>query len=199
MGDTGRLRRAQHRRRSGGLIGVLAFVAVAVTACGSATDVDPLSGAVDADSPNGQGAAASGVEDGTATTPEPGSSGEQASTDTASDPETPLPSEPGGDAGRWTAALAASVEFDSDAFAEIKPGGPRDVDPRRFRQLIDRDRIVPVYDPLIVSADQTGFTPDELVLGVALNGESRAYAVGMMRSREIANDELGGVPLLVTW
>lgn len=43
---------------------------------------------------------------------------------------------------------AAAVQLDVDAFAEIKPGGPRDVDPRRFRQLIGRDRIVPIYEPL---------------------------------------------------
>ena len=111
----------------------------------------------------------------------------------------PLTPDPAVDTGQPFAAAAAAVEFDAEAFARITPGGPREVDPSRFRQLIGRDVIVPIYDPLIVSAAEAGFTPDELVMGVALNGESRAYSVGMMRSREIANDELGGVPLLVTW
>ena len=30
-------------------------------------------------------------------------------------------------------------------------------------------------------------------MGVVLNGEARAYPVSQMRSREIANDELGGI------
>jgi hypothetical protein len=94
---------------------------------------------------------------------------------------------------------AAAVQLDVDAFAEIKPGGPRDVDPRRYRQLIGRDRIVPIYEPLIISAADTVTTPEELVMGVILNGEARAYPVSQMRSREIANDELGGIPILVTW
>ena len=89
---------------------------------------------------------------------------------------------------------AAAVQLDVDAFAEIKPGGPRDVDPRRFRQLIGRDRIVPIYEPLIISPAETVTTPEELVMGVVLNGEARAYPVSQMRSREIANDELGGIP-----
>jgi len=94
---------------------------------------------------------------------------------------------------------AAAVQLDVDAFAEIKPGGPRDVDPRRFRQLLGRDHIVPIYEPLIISPSETPTTPEELVMGVVLNGEARAYPVGQMRSREIANDELGGIPILVTW
>ena len=102
-------------------------------------------------------------------------------------------------AGRQWAGGADAGELDAEAVAGVTPGGPRDVDPRRFRQLIDRDVIVPIYDPRVVSAAESGFNPDELVMGVALNGESRAYPVSMMRFREIANDEVGGIPILVTW
>lgn len=122
-----------------------------------------------------------------------------APTESAIEPDvTPSP-DPEGGGSQHFAAAAASVEFDVEAFAAINPGGPRDVDPNRFRQLLGRDHIVPIYDPLVVSHEEAGLFSDELVMGVALNGEARAYPVGMMRSREIANDELGGVPLLVTW
>ena len=39
----------------------------------------------------------------------------------------------------------------------------------------------------------------ELVIGVSINEESRAYPIRTLRFREIANDELGGTPILVTW
>ena len=42
-------------------------------------------------------------------------------------------------------------------------------------------------------------TPDELVLGLSINGESKAYSIPMLSSHEIVNDVVGGVPLAVTW
>lgn len=44
--------------------------------------------------------------------------------------------------------------------------------------------------------------PDELVLGVTLGGESRAYPINALNhspARKVLNDILGGEPLLVTW
>ena len=44
-------------------------------------------------------------------------------------------------------------------------------------------------------------TENELVLGVELNGESRAYPINMLTGpdREIINDRLGGVAIAATW
>ncbi len=39
----------------------------------------------------------------------------------------------------------------------------------------------------------------DLVIGVAINGESKAYPVGTLNFREMVNDVVGGVPILVTW
>ena len=36
-------------------------------------------------------------------------------------------------------------------------------------------------------------------MGVTINGESKAYPVGMLNFRETVIDEVGGVPILVTW
>lgn len=43
--------------------------------------------------------------------------------------------------------------------------------------------------------------PDELVLGVEVNGVARAYPINMLTGpqREIVNDELGGQPIAATW
>jgi hypothetical protein len=44
-------------------------------------------------------------------------------------------------------------------------------------------------------------TENELVLGVELNGEARAYPINMLTGpdREIINDRLGGVAIAATW
>lgn len=190
------------QRKPGALLGVLAFLAIAAVACGSGAAGELVSSASDpsSDAPSGRNApgqpeaivqAVAPVNEDAALAVEQALSGEGVDPDALPSPD------PDGDAGQRIAA--ASEEFDAEAFARITPGGPRNVDPSRFRQLIGRDVIVPVYDPLVVSAAESGFSPGELVMGVALNGESRAYAVSMMRSREIANDEVGGIPILVTW
>ena len=69
------------------------------------------------------------------------------------------------------------------------------------RDRIPRDAINPVYSPKFVSPHELGaaLLPDELVMGLSVDGDARAYPVGIMRIREMVNDVVGGVPLLVTW
>ena len=40
---------------------------------------------------------------------------------------------------------------------------------------------------------------DALVLGLSINGDSRAYYVPSLSAVEIVNDTVGGQPLAVTW
>jgi len=82
---------------------------------------------------------------------------------------------------------------------QLNPDGPKLVDMRQFRQLLDLDAIRPIYDPTINTPDELDLDSGELVIGVSINGESRAYPIRTLRFREIANDELGGTPILVTW
>lgn len=69
----------------------------------------------------------------------------------------------------------------------------------RWNQLLARDAIFPVYNPEFAPAHAAPYDDNELVIGVALNGEAKAYAIGPLNSREMVNDMLGGVPILVTW
>ena len=41
--------------------------------------------------------------------------------------------------------------------------------------------------------------PEEKVLGFTLNGVSRAYPIRIMSHHELVNDEIGGIPYLVSW
>ncbi len=58
-------------------------------------------------------------------------------------------------------------------------------------------------DLAIVAADKVGdqIKPHELVLGVVVNKEARAYPINMMTGpqREIFNDKLGGKVIAATW
>lgn len=68
-----------------------------------------------------------------------------------------------------------------------------------FSPLLPFDGIPPVYDPKFASAAEAPLHDDELVIGIALGGEAKAYPITVLRYREMVNDELGGVPILVTW
>ena len=65
--------------------------------------------------------------------------------------------------------------------------------------LIPRDSIKPIYEPTFISAAEAGLKEADLVIGLSLNGDSRAYPVHILRRREMVNDVVGGVPILATW
>ena len=67
--------------------------------------------------------------------------------------------------------------------------------------LLPKDGIPAILDPTFISAAEAWdqYLPDEAVLGVSINGEHRAYSVPYLSSREIVNDELGGVAIAATW
>ena len=68
-------------------------------------------------------------------------------------------------------------------------------------------QVVPPFDPITdapfmaVSKVTDQVLDSELVLGLELNGEARAYPINMLTgpSREIINDTLGGVHIAATW
>lgn len=71
--------------------------------------------------------------------------------------------------------------------------------PDGFRQLLPRDAIKPVYDPTFAPAAQITWPAATDVIGVELNGETKAYPVNFLTGRELVIDELGGIPILVSW
>jgi hypothetical protein len=68
-----------------------------------------------------------------------------------------------------------------------------------WSQLLPRDGILPIYDPEFALAGHAPYDDNELVIGVEINGEAKAYAIGPLNGREMVNDVVGGVPVLVTW
>lgn len=56
-------------------------------------------------------------------------------------------------------------------------------------------------DPEIVAADSVDIGAGDLVMGVVINGEARAYPVNYMNGpyNEVVNDELGGQAIAPSW
>ncbi len=82
-----------------------------------------------------------------------------------------------------TPAAQLEVEFDPDGL-RIGPGS-------RFAVL---------NDPAVIPGTQASWlTSDELVLGVVVGDEARAYPISQMAYHHIANDQIDGEPYLVTY
>ncbi|MBC8355500.1 MAG: DUF3179 domain-containing protein [Planctomycetes bacterium] len=64
-----------------------------------------------------------------------------------------------------------------------------------------RKPIRAITDPPTTSAHTAEIGDNELVIGVEVNGQSRAYPINQLTgpSREIINDELGGTAIAATW
>lgn len=67
--------------------------------------------------------------------------------------------------------------------------------------LLPRDAIPAIFEPEFVAgfeADEQ-YAPTELVLGVEIDGEARAYSIPFLSGHEIVNDTVAGHPIAVTW
>lgn len=61
-------------------------------------------------------------------------------------------------------------------------------------------RFVPLDNPEFIAADEAAFVEaEDLVLGVTIEGESRAYSIRMMTYHHIVNDTIGGQSVLITF
>ena len=140
-------------------------------------------------------------------TPEPAVPG-AASTDSATPSLTPSAAPtaaPAANEGNSPVDTAGPSPDDGDPvstfYREFNPDGPKAIDASSFKQVLPRDAIAPIYEPSIATVGEARPEMDdaELVVGVTLGAESRAYPVRTISTREMVNDELGGVPILVTW
>ncbi len=71
--------------------------------------------------------------------------------------------------------------------------------PEGYRQVLGRDMIHPVYEPVFVEAHQVDWRDNTDVIGVAGVGVAKAYPVSHLSFREMVIDELEGTPILVSW
>lgn len=96
-------------------------------------------------------------------------------------------------------SVAATLQEQQEVQDETAQPEPTEEPMYAWSQLLSRDSILPIYDPEFVPAGEANYSDDELVMGVAIDGEAKAYPVALLNSREMVNDELTGIPILVTW
>ncbi len=67
--------------------------------------------------------------------------------------------------------------------------------------LLPFDAIRSIEDPIHVSKERADelYSSDELVLGVEIDGDARAYSIPLLSRHEVVNDVVGGRPIAVTW
>jgi hypothetical protein len=100
---------------------------------------------------------------------------------------------------RATVQTEPEVRPPADVAAVYDPVTAGDALPDGFRQLLARDQIEPVYDPMFTTADRVDWPLEMLVLGVAGENTSKAYPVTHLNQHEMVIDHLDGSPILVSW
>ena len=99
----------------------------------------------------------------------------------------------GGEVQAGSGAAGSSPQGENDGFTP-----ERDY---RIVTLLPRDAIPAIDNPQFLDAQEADeeYDPGELVLGVFINGEARAYSISLLSRHEIVNDEIDGVKFAVTW
>ena len=81
----------------------------------------------------------------------------------------------------------------------VSPVPERDFD---VITLLPPDAIPAISNPgfygSLEAADES-YGDDDLVLGIEIDGDARAYSVPLLSRHEIVNDVVGGKPVAVTW
>lgn len=68
-------------------------------------------------------------------------------------------------------------------------------------ELLPPDGIPAINNPEFYSVEEADleYDPNEMVLGISINGDTRAYSTLLLDSHEIVNDEVGDRKIAVTW
>jgi len=62
-----------------------------------------------------------------------------------------------------------------------------------------KDGIPSIDNPVFESINDTKFSDDELIIGLEINGDARAYPYAILNWHEIVNDTVGDTPVSVTY
>ncbi len=68
-----------------------------------------------------------------------------------------------------------------------------------IQYVLPRDAIPAIKNPEFVPAEEAGLDDNEPVVGITINGESRAYSLYLLNHHEIVNDRIGDTAFAVTW
>lgn len=92
----------------------------------------------------------------------------------------------------WIAMTASAQE------REFLPTPNPDL-PSDFKQLIPRGQIPSIDEPQFVTADEAEIPNNAWVLGVAFDGQARAYSLNLLNQHEVVNDKIGERAFAAVW
>ena len=97
---------------------------------------------------------------------------------------------------QWFLSLRSETVTIADPTARLN--GTRDL---KIITILGRDGIPAILDPIFAgrAVGIAQMEPLERVMGVSINGESRAYPLNLLSRHEIVNDTVGGKAIAVTW
>ncbi len=102
--------------------------------------------------------------------------------------------------GQFTLRFGAETVTIEDPSVQRAVGsdGTRDL---KIINILGRDGIPAILQPEFGNqpAALDEMDPSERVIGLSINGDSRAYPLKLMSRHEIVNDTVGGKPVAVTW
>ncbi len=112
----------------------------------------------------------------------------------AAEPATETPA-PATEAPATEPATAASTPAEPE-----EPREPGDPD-LEIVTLLPPDAIPAIDNPRFITAEEADrqLALSDLVIGVSIDGEHRAYGAAFLSAHEIVNDTLGGRAIAVTW
>jgi hypothetical protein len=191
------------------ILAIITVVAALVVACGTSSQTaDEPAADADASSPS--------VAQAAPTAPPDASSGTD---ETAAAPSLPAP-EPSQPADTPTPIVADVAEEQVGLDPDVDP--PDLLAPKTGRRritfsspsgdgtkertlkiisILPRDAIPAIDDPVFITAEAASenLVDRDLVIGVSINGEHKAYSTAFLSGHEVVNDVIGGKPVAVTW
>ena len=91
-------------------------------------------------------------------------------------------------------AIAAAAGLTALAWRETAEEPPPGV-----QQLLPRGRIAAVFEPVFVPAAEADIPSDAWILGVEIEGETRAYSLSLLNTHEVVNDRIAGSAFAAVW
>lgn len=88
-------------------------------------------------------------------------------------------------------------EMKEELREDVEPSKLEDFDLNKIISVIPKDAIPAITNPEFTEEDY--LEEDDYIIGVNINGDVRAYPVIILDWHEIVNDEVGGVPIAVTY
>ena len=97
--------------------------------------------------------------------------------------------------------VAPETAATSDASAPVTVSSEDEERDLKIVTLLPFDAIPAILEPEFTTVEEADaqLEPHNLVLGLSINGDHRAYSIPTLSSHEIVNDTVGGQPVAVTW